>query len=729
MKFWQELRRRRVYRLAGLYIVGAWLVIQVAEISFQAWGVPDSALQYLFVAAVACFPIALIFSWFYDITPRGIVRTEAAGVTETVKLKLKRADYAILTALLGVGLTILLGSAEKIQQQIETATVSTGSIERRENSIAVLPFNNLSNREEDQFFTDGIHDDLLTTIARIGSLKVISRTSMMEYRDTVKKIPQIAQELGVANILEGGIQRSGNQVRINVQLINAITDEYLWAETYDRQLTAENLFAVQSEIAKTIASALQARLSAEEQQRIDAMPTDNLQAYKAFMRGRQLMATRDSTRLKLATEEFARVVEIDPLFALGWVGVADSNMLLAGYNSAYRAEDLRPVWEEALKNALAIDDGLGEAYVSLASIHAGHKRYDEAEETYQKAIELSPNYATAYLRYSGFLARYPLRIREQVELIRKAVELDPRSPTIRASLGHKYKDQGLYTLAVAQFQRVIELTPDFAPGYSDLAWLYSFEMSQFDKAVPLHRKAVEIDPGNYSYSFLMTFTYLQLGDLEALQEIREKMANLGAKKWRLGIIDLLISLAKGNPAGTLEVINWLAPEVQGSPFWTQLLAFIALTQGGIQLSQELYLSAEPGWLEPDQWPRLIETTRNRGCTVAWVFMNTGDQELGAALLQQATAYIEDDLPLVTEHPDRYFPDECYLVAGDTEKALQSIETQLAHNHLYAWNAVHKLPMYDLIRDDPRFQAARAEHARRIAVQREAIAKMDKENGL
>ena len=724
MKFWQELSRRRVYRLAGLYIVGVWLIIQVAEISFQAWGLPDSALRYLFIAGVACFPVALVFSWFYDITTRGIIRTEAAGETETVSLKLKRADYVILTALFAVVLTIVLGGAEKIQQEIDTAPASRGSIEVDDNSIAVLPFENRSNREEDQFFTDGIHDDLLTTIGKIGSLKVISRTSVMEYRDTLKKIPQIARELGVANILEGGIQRSGNQVRINVQLINAITDEQLWAETYNRQLTAENLFAVQSEIAKTIAGALQARLSAEEQQRIEAMPTDNLQAYQAYMRGRQLMVTRDSTKLKLATEEFARAVEIDPLFALAWVGVADSNMLLAGYNSASRVEDLRPVREEAVKNALAIDDGLGEAYTSLAAIHVAYGRYDEAEAAYQKAIELSPSYADAYLQYSDFLARYPLRIQEQVELTRKAVELDPRSPAIRSNLGHKYKDQGLYTLAVAQFQKVIELTPDFAPGYHDLAWLYSFEMSQFDKAVPLHRKAVEIDPGNHNYNFLLAFTYIQLGDLKAVQEIREKMAGLGATKWRLGIIDLLISFSKNNPAGTREILNWLVPASQGSPFWSRFLGFIALTQGDIQFSREIFLSAEPGWLEPEQWPRLIEKTRNYGCILAWLFMNTGDQELGEALLQQATAYIEDTLPLVNEHADRYFPDTCYLVAGDTEKALQSIETQLAHNHLYAWDGDHMMPMYDLIRHTPRYQAAWAERERRIAVQREALARMD-----
>jgi tetratricopeptide (TPR) repeat protein len=213
-----------------------------------------------------------------------------------------------------------------------------------------------------------------------------------------------------------------------------------------------------------IAVALKAELSAKEQQRINARPTDNLQAYSAYIRGRQLMATRDSANVKLATEEFSKATSIDPLFALAWVGVADSNMLLSGYGS-YLIEDLLPIIEEAVKNALAIDSDLGEAYASLANVHAYYKRKGEAETAYQKAIELSPNYASAYFWYSGFLGVYPLRIKEQVELARKAAELDPRSSSFSLNLGTKYRTQGLYTLAEGQYKKVIELNPDFAPGY------------------------------------------------------------------------------------------------------------------------------------------------------------------------------------------------------------------------------------------------------------------------
>jgi len=344
-----------------------------------------------------------------------------------------------------------------------------------DNSIAVLPFDNRSSREEDQFFTDGMHDELLATIAKIGSMKVISRTSVMEYRGTIKKIPQIAQELGVANILEGGIQRSGNQVRINMQLIDAATDEHLWAEIYDRELTAENLFAVQSEITKMIADALQAELSTDEQHRIDARPTDNLQAYEAYMRGRQLMATRNSVKLKLASEEFSKATEIDPMFALAWVGVADSNLHLLDWSEA-RAEDLHPIIEDAVNNALAIDSGLGEAYASLALIHWRYRLHDEAETAFQKAIELSPNYASAYQWYSQLIRiDDPLRIQESTDLMQKAAILDPRSAIIGIKLGEVYHYRGLYKLAESQYRKGIELHPDFAAGYNYLSALYRYE--------------------------------------------------------------------------------------------------------------------------------------------------------------------------------------------------------------------------------------------------------------
>jgi TolB-like protein/Tfp pilus assembly protein PilF len=730
LSLFNELKRRNVLRIGAAYVVGAWLLIQVAETIFPLFGFGDTPARLVVIVLSIGFIPSLILSWVFEFTPEGLkkdadVDSEKA-VAQSTGRKLDRIILVVLALALGYfafdKFVLDPVEDEQIAQSARQEGLTAALIESLgDRSIAVLPFENRSNREEDQFFTDGIHDDLLTTIAKIGSMTVISRTSVMEYRDTLKKIPQIAKELGVANILEGGIQRSGNHVRINVQLIDAATDKHLWAEIYDRELTAENLFAVQSEITRIIADALQAELSTDEQRRLKARPTDNLQAYEAYMRGRQLMATRNSANLKLAIEEFSKATRLDPLFALAWVGVADSNMI------AHSGEDLLPIVEEAVKNALAIDNELGEAYASLANIHSYYNRHDEAEMAYQKAIELSPNYATAYYRYSNFLGIYPLRIREQVELARKAAELDPRSSILSLNLGQKYLNQGLYTLAEGQFQKVIEIDPDFAPGYSRLTVLYMLYMGQFDKALDPANKAVELDPGNQGYNSMLVFLYLQLRDLEAVQMVRERMANLGAAEWRLGFTDVLIdfniSMSTRNPADTLESINKLLPKIENLRFYKGIVAYLAAVLGDNQLSREIYLSADPGWLEPDQWPELVERHRSNACLVAWVLINTGDEELGSALLRQSLSYFDDALPLFIEHPDMHHPDACYVMAGDIEKTLLSIETQLSHNHLYAWRSAALLPVFDLIRDEPRWLAAQTEYERRIRVQRENIEKM------
>jgi hypothetical protein len=395
-----------------------------------------------------------------------------------------------------------------------------------------------------------------------------------------------------------------------------------------------------------------------------------------------------------------------------------------------RAEDVYPIIEDAVKNALTIDNGLGEAYASLAWIHDHYGRNDEVETAYQKAIELSPNYASAYQWYSQHIGDSdPLRIQESIDLMQKAARLDPRSRIIGLNLARTYEARGLYTLAERQYRKVIGIHPDFEPGYAYLADLYYGNMGQFDKALALLNKASALHPEFHIYNLQKGIIYRELGDLEAEQEVRDKMAGSGAEEWMLGFADVHISFGKGNPTGTRETINWLLPKIPQIPHLSDYplrLGSIALAEGDIQLSREIYLSVEPRWLEPDQWPGLMGGDfwgNQTGCIVAWLFLNSGDQELGTALLEQTTAYIEDTMPLLTEHHDRIFPDTCYLTAGDTEKALLNIETQLVHNHLFDWNIVHQMPMYDLIRHEPRYQAAVAERERRISVQRKNIEKM------
>jgi TolB-like protein/Flp pilus assembly protein TadD len=347
-----------------------------------------------------------------------------------------------------------------------------------DNSIAVLPFDNRSNRVEDQFFTDGIHDDLLATIAKIGSMKVISRTSVMEYKGTVKKIPQIAQELGVANILEGGIQRSGNQIRINVQLIDAASDQHLWAEIYDRELTAANLFTVQSEITKKIADALQAELSTDEQHRIDARPTDNLQAYELYLRGRYLWQRRGGENIRHAITLFEQATELDPQFARAWSSLAATHFTLPVHSDASKSEH-HALAVSAAQKALAQDDSLAEAYSVLGGLADTDGKWAEAKTLFLLAIANEPMDSTAHLWYGEHLLKVG-RLDDGLEEALIAYQLDPLHPGTNTLLGWIYFYLNDTSNALKYGAAAWEL--GHTSGLYFQAWM-NLRIGEFDRAV------------------------------------------------------------------------------------------------------------------------------------------------------------------------------------------------------------------------------------------------------
>jgi len=734
MSLFEELKRRNVFRVGIAYLVSSWVLLQVLDVVGEILELPPWGGKLILAVLVAGFFVTLFVAWAYELTPEGIKRESEVDRSQSIAPQTGRKLNALIFALMALAIAYLLFDkfylAPRLAQQ-EAASVTVEAAAPAEPaaaaavdapdrlSIAVLPFDNRSERKEDQFFTDGIHDDLLTSIARIGSMKVISRTSVMEYRGTTKKIPEIAAELGVANILEGAIQRSGQQVRINVQLIDARSDEHLWVGTYDRELTAENLFAIQSEISTRIAESLQATLSPDEQQRLSRPPTDNLDAYDAYQRGRQLMATRVTANLKQAVAEFRRATELDPRFALAWVGLADSIYLSALYTETDMADTIADR-EDAVAHALALDPGLGEAYASLAQIHEYYDRHDDMEQAFRKAIELSPNYATAYHWYSVSIVNDPLRSRERLDLLLEAVELDPRSMIIGSSLANEYFEQGLFSRGEQQALKVIELYPDFPNAHHELLDHYYWDVGEFAKALEQARILSRLDPDEFDALRHQVEIYTTVGDFAAAAAVQERIIDLNPDIYWAGWGDFLKAVVHGDAPAIRETGNWLLQHV-GSRDWP--LSWIAqglLIAGDNERARALVLQAEPGWLEREQWEPLIRRLPQEACGMSWVLLHTGAPELGQALLEQATAYLETTLPAAIEHADRYSPDICYLTAGDTDKALASLETQLAHGHFHSWQIDHQMPMYAPLRQEPRYRELLAARDQRIAEQRALI---------
>jgi adenylate cyclase len=338
----------------------------------------------------------------------------------------------------------------------------------RKPSIAVLPFANMSPSAENEYFSDGVTEEILALLARIEGLKVISRTSIMRYKGTVKPMRQIAEELGVASILEGTVRQAGQRVRITAQLIDATSDEHLWAERYDRDL--EDIFAIQTDVAERIVEALRVRLKPKEQARLVERPTESMEAYQSYLKGRHFLSRRTGTALRQAIERFREAVAADPRFAQGWAGLADAYALLPSYSQTPAPEACAEA-RAAASHALALDPGLGEAHAALGLVAVQEWRWEEAEAEYHRSIDLAPGYATAYHWYGNFLASRS-RMDEALSTLRRALELDPVSLPVHMAIGLALQTDRRFDEAIDVYRKAIEMDPGYVLAHNNLIHTY-----------------------------------------------------------------------------------------------------------------------------------------------------------------------------------------------------------------------------------------------------------------
>jgi TolB-like protein/Tfp pilus assembly protein PilF len=730
MSIFTELKRRNVFKVGGAYLVGAWLLIQFADILLDNIQAPAWVLQAIMIVLAVGLFITLFFAWAFELTPEGVKRESEVDRSQSITPQTgKKLNTAILV-MMALAIAYLLFDkfqtepelpTQQASQQVEASLDESGApaagVSRQ--SVAVLPFDNRSPNPDDAYFTAGVHDDLLTTLSRISALKVISRTSVEQYAEKDDmSMREIAAELGVAHIMEGAVQRAGNQVRINVQLIDAQTDEHLWAEIFDRELTTENLFVIQSEISQAIADELEATLTSEERQRIDTIPTQSLVAYEAYLRGKQLIATRESAPLEQAISEFETAIELDPQFALAHVGLADSKMLLSSYGTMPFV-DAFAMADQHVRQALSIDDGLGEAWASLSQVQSFNGEWEDSEESHQKSIELSPNYATAWHWYSNDLKQFPTRIDQSIELAMRAVDLDPKSAVIRTNLASAYRNKGLFSLAERNYRTTIDLHPDFATAYGGLGGMY-YQLGRLSEALEYLKKANDLDAGNIIRKTSLLDLYLDLGDFAAAESIRHEIQDLNADHPALAYADVEIASYENNVAASREAINYALTkfrQITGITYW---LGIHTAGNGDFQRARDIMLSVEPGWLDAGHWNVLIERHTLEACVVSWLLIRTGDQELGRQLLAQASEFQEQTLPALLEHPTEYYPQVCQATRGDFALALNTMELMVDKRHISYWHVIHRLPLFDPVRDDPRFIAIEQQRRQHIEAHRDLI---------
>ena len=661
--FFEEVKRRKVYRVAAAYIIAAGGIIQLASATFPAWELPNWSLRLVILLLLVGFPIALILAWAFDITPQGIRATPEAAAPRT------RRRWNIVM-LIATGLVISAAAGFFVLPRVAAHKV--------DKSIAVLPFENLSDEKENAYFADGIQDDVLTNLSKIGDLRVISRTSVMQYRGRPTNLRDIGKALGVSNILEGSVRRSGNKVRVNVQLIDANTDEHLWASDYDRDVT--DVFAIQSDLAGEIAKALQAKLSPAEKSQMTRKPTENGEAYLAFVQAHDLScAVEDLTKLKQSEQLYERAIELDPNFALALARYSQLESWMVRTHDA--SSDHREKARTLAERALQLQPDLPEAHLALGfSYYYGDNNYEAALKEFEIAQRALPNESEVYL-----------------------------------AIGAIQRRQGKWAESTANLEKAVSLNPKDSWPLQNLA--FNFQMLRnFDAANKTVDRALQIDPQGISlWGIKAKLAISEKGDLSVGEELLEKaksfpMSNEERLKMIEGQAYLLLAQRKYQEVLQLgaSVPDDAFAAVPGSlafKYFPMGIAHKAL--GDDAAARAAFLKAK-NILEEQlkQKPDDADLRVQHAKLLAWL----GEKDAAIAEAQRAIDLRPESKdafegPQITEQVA-----QVYTILGDNARAIGLLDELLSRPSEVTSQSLKLDPAWDPLRKDPAFQALFAKYA-------------------
>lgn len=666
--FFEEVKRRKVYRVAVAYIIAAGGIIQLASAAFPAWELPNWALRLVIVLLLIGFPIALIFAWIFDITSTGIQRTSA---TEAQPLpKPQRRRNMLILASTGAAIAIAAGFF----------LLPRAVAHKLDKSIAVLPFENFSDDKDSGYFADGIQDDILTNLAKIRDLKVISRTSVMAYRGQLQKnAREIGKALGVSAILEGSVRKDKNRVRVNVQLINANNDEHLWAEDYDRDLN--DVFAIQTDLAKKIANELQAKLSPTEKIELTRKPTENGEAYLAFIQARNLFVPEDLVKLKQAEQLYDRALELDPKFALA----------LAEYSRMeswiYRNFDPTPSRMQKgralVQRALDLQPDLPEGHLALGFwYYYGDNNFESALQEFEIAQRGLPNDAGAYLAI-GAIQRRQGRWQESNANLEKAAELSPKDSWPLQNLAFNY-----------------EMLRDY---------------DRFNKTVD---RALEISPGSFSLWEMKTRCAIeQRGDFSVWENAQPKLKAQSSGlspdlQQQLTIAEANIAILQRKFEDAIRIAESVPDDVvvMHPDIGSGKYAVIGIGKWGLHDhagAREAFTKAKE-MLQTEIAKAPSDTSRQ--AALALVLAALGERDAALATAQRVTQLVPEskdafDGPRYTENLA-----ETHAILGEVDQAVNILDGLLSRPSTVTVAMLKINPVWDRIRDQPSFQALLQKHS-------------------
>jgi TolB-like protein/Tfp pilus assembly protein PilF len=529
-KFLNELKRRKVIRIITVYAAAAFIILQLVDIIAQPLQLPAWTLTFVIVLLFIGFIITVLLSWIYDITPEGVKKTKSVGdIKHREKVEPISSNGWKITSYISIVIIVVL-----VAFNIVTSRKVPETLTNLEKSIAVLPFENMSDNGENAWFGDAMTDEIIMQLNKIKKFIVRSRTSVKQYSGTAKTIAVIRQELNVNYLIEGSAQRFKDQVRIRVQLINAVTDMPLWGETYEGNW--KDILSLQSEIARQIADKLKTVLTLEEKELIEKTPTKNPEAYYLYLQGRFFWNKRTKEGVIKSLEYFEKSVAEDPDYALAYAGLADAYCILAWWGWWPLSEGYARAKEFALR-ALEIDKNLPEAHAILGDILCwGEWKWEEARKELKLATELNPNYATAHFYFSEFLDIIGRNDEARVQ-INMALELDPLSTAINATSAMFYYNEGKYKESLDECQKTLEINPDFIGAYLIYFYIYVRRGEGLKAAEAIQQ--------------LMLRDTLTIKIANVVKEVYSKSGINGLLNW-------LIELQYKNPAAYLYIAKWYA---------------------------------------------------------------------------------------------------------------------------------------------------------------------------
>lgn len=543
--FLRELKRRKVLHTLAIYIIAAWVILQVFDLAFPGLGVPDDAIRFIWAGAFLGFPIAFVFGWMYQVTSQGIIRTTRSEVVPGTNTPLKGSDYLLLVALIVVAIAISIGVFLEIRKVEVTQQLEADAWQIHANSIAILPLKNLTGDAEQDYFVDGMHETLTAVLAQIGALRVTSRTSTDVYRNIAKPLSEIARELGVANIMEGSVLRSGDQVQITLQLIDAKTDEHLWAKNYDRDL--KDILNLQADVALAVAERIRIRLTPEEEIRLAKQRQVDPETYRAYLRGIYYLNQFTPQGFAKGLANLHEAVANDPGDPLAYAALARGYSLIG--HSANPPPDAWARAKEAATKAALLDDKLPEVHTALAEIRLYYDwDWAAARQSFERAIELNPSQDWAHAHF-GWYFQLAGDSQRAIEEMKKAQEIGPLMPLWSAWLAWMYWGENDLDKALAEAQKAVAIAPEFPWSLHVLGGVYAAK-GMYDEALAIHERLRPIMPNVANWGFASTYILLGRRD-DALRVALELAQNPGQK-------DLLyLALIYSNLDDKAEALDWL----------------------------------------------------------------------------------------------------------------------------------------------------------------------------